>query len=1068
MSLATSLDGPSQFQPRPEMVDPGSKWRLGGFLFVHTVAYIAQVMSMVNFYFSGNTMSAIGLSVPILSSGAFCSYAAWHSEAPVWAPRCLPLKRLPIPCGLLLCIPLGLLQGIVGLVALEDYSRRRSPTSQGQQSLRQLDASSPNKFHCKAVNGLFEGLLSASIILYCYWTLDYPEDDPITTSMWKGEPYFLAAACWVLFVSSGLGLLELDYCVSRAISRQMRRSMCYEVVHIIFRTCEVATRVSMLIWFTVNLRLNRWWWWVPPAADFLITFVLVTVFGGAESKFVVRVLCSVPCMFANVFLFIDSPYKRRAAVRLTRALTIQRFASTVILPAIALKFGCVCRDAYQGHAWIVFGALSLYPIYWFLLWFVSVRRVGKQGLAMPDIYSACERGSVIAVRSAIRGLTHSAAVGLNVNCADTDGYTPLMLAAAGGHAKVCALLIQEGAQADVPMFDDNLSLRCWVSRAVRRKWTAVHIAAARGHLEVLRKILEDEASSVLSNAASLPGAFQDAMGETPLHIAARAGHVEVVQVLATKRPQWLDVINFWHQRPVDVARSEEVKGAFNAISTSGRDSMNPVHRLSSVLSVSPRSSLEGVRAPEEFQGSWESVELQINRTTQEIQRVAPGLCSYIVSSCGGALARIFLANAPAIQQFRSLSRISEASEDGFRFSLTEDPGQGLPRVQSRDIALQNLYDPWRGNGDPAGPTMDDLEPIDKYGEPVARWQTAVQNGSVSMGPQASGRGLSQIPYEAVLGEGSYGIVWRAKERSTHTWYAVKTIKTSREGGEQSSARRECDVADRIRLIPHPCLVRLYHVHNYMDSGVYTLIMEFCEGGDLLGRVRRVKQESREQQRPYQPPRPAHKWIGQIFLGLEHMHKRMETLLRDLKPENVVLDRQGAAKLTDFGFGRFGLEASGIWSFGIPVGSPGYVAPEVLRQEEYDFKADLYSLGVLVWVLLTGGLTKKQEPVPPMGVMRHNMDFEAHFTDCRMLAQCIAEPEQHNARRMKENPRDFVARLTHERPDQRLNHEDIRNHRFFQVLGLPTFEAPPSAVEAWLTRATSAPPTPCPLPAPPAG
>ncbi|CAE8664340.1 unnamed protein product [Polarella glacialis] len=119
-----------------------------------------------------------------------------------------------------------------------------------------------------------------------------------------------------------------------------------------------------------------------------------------------------------------------------------------------------------------------------------------------------------------------------------------------------------------------------------------------------------------------------------------------------------------------------------------------------------------------------------------------------------------------------------------------------------------------------------------------------------------------------------------------------------------------------------------------------------------------------------------RWLAQIFLGLEHMHLEMDTLLRDLKPENVVLSASGCAKLTDFGFGRFGVESSGCWSFGMPSGSPGYVSPEVLHRESYDSRADLYSFGVLAWVMLTGGVTIGSEPVPPMGRPRYGGDFQA--------------------------------------------------------------------------------------------
>jgi serine/threonine protein kinase len=197
------------------------------------------------------------------------------------------------------------------------------------------------------------------------------------------------------------------------------------------------------------------------------------------------------------------------------------------------------------------------------------------------------------------------------------------------------------------------------------------------------------------------------------------------------------------------------------------------------------------------------------------------------------------------------------------------------------------------------------------------------------------------------------------------------------------------------------------------------------------------------------------WIAQVFLGLEHMHLRMSTLLRDLKPENVVLDEAGRAKLTDFGFGRFGVESTGRWSFGIPVGSPGYIAPEILRQEEYDFRVDLYSLGVLVWVLLTGGQSDNPEPKPPMGNMKHQTDFDAHFEDWQRLAQCIADPENNSAIRLPHEAADFISRLTQRRPDDRMDHAAIRQHSVMTKVQLPAYESPPEKVDAWLSSCDNA-------------
>lgn len=215
---------------------------------------------------------------------------------------------------------------------------------------------------------------------------------------------------------------------------------------------------------------------------------------------------------------------------------------------------------------------------------------------------------------------------------------------------------------------------------------------------------------------------------------------------------------------------------------------------------------------------------------------------------------------------------------------------------------------------------------------------------------------------------------------------------------------------------------------------------------------------RRADRAYRAPPLALSWIGEVFLGLEHMHLRMTTLLRDLKPENVVLDASGRAKLTDFGFGRFGIESTGRWSFGIPTGSPGYVAPEVLQREQYDARADLYSFGVLVWVLLTGGRTSALDPIPPIGVMRHRADFEAHHQDWLRLQRCVSDPAHNGAPPLREDARDFVARLTQRHKNSRIRHREIRLHAFMLPMRLPDYDARPDAVEAWLSAQSSSPAT----------
>mmetsp|Transcript_52753 Transcript_52753/g.122772 ORF Transcript_52753/g.122772 Transcript_52753/m.122772 type:complete len:762 (+) Transcript_52753:2-2287(+) len=751
------------------------------------------------------------------------------------------------------------------------------------------------------------------------------------------------------------------------------------------------------------MRCHVHWWWVPLAGDFGLTFLLVFIFGGVETSWMVRPLCSIPCVFANIFLFVDSPIKRRAARRITVCLTTKHAVELLLLPILAFLY----TDNYweelitnwEMHGMVNVAALVATVLYWILLWWMTLTTWQQHDHCAVDIFSACEGGSIATVRAAIRELTNSAAVGLNVNIYDIDGNTPLSFAAAKGHAEVCKRLIQEGARVDVRMFGDRRPLSNLLYLSVRRRWTALHIAAQRGHVEVVQ-VLVQAARTRAGREYNLE-AFQDTLLETPLHVAARAGHTDAARLLADAQPDWVYERNSSGQTPADVAGSDEVREAIELAAAQLDSVVAPGSRQSPVL---PR-----------MEDQWPQVELSIVKSSRDISLMAPGLSSYIASSCGGALGRVFLAEVNAGGELRQLSRLTSITEAGESLagSLILDTGTAVASVPTVVPSLEQA---------PPQPelAMSDLEPINSRGLPVAMCL-------------------------AVLGEGSYGLVWRAQDRKTGQWYAVKNIRTQR--GSTSVATRECDVADFIRIRPHPCLVTLHLVHNFADAGLYALVMEFCPGGDVLDRIRAAREAGRKRS-SYQPPSQSLRWIGQVFLGLEHMHCRMDTLLRDLKPENVVLTADGRTKLTDFGFGRFGVEAPGRWSFGIPSGSPGYVAPEILTMEKYDERVDLYSFGVLIWVLLTGGVTNLPDPQPPMGRMRHGKDFQAHYQDHKLLAACVRQPERNHARPLSSDERDFVLHLIDRRPEARMKHPQIRKHRLLQGLSLPVYDAPRSVVDAW--------------------
>jgi serine/threonine protein kinase len=313
-----------------------------------------------------------------------------------------------------------------------------------------------------------------------------------------------------------------------------------------------------------------------------------------------------------------------------------------------------------------------------------------------------------------------------------------------------------------------------------------------------------------------------------------------------------------------------------------------------------------------------------------------------------------------------------------------------------------------------------LQPIDKSGA-ACKWSLC-------------------IPEESILGEGQYGVVWRAKQRRNKRWCAVKDVRVSHR--DAAIAARECEIARLVQNASHPCLVNVLEVHED-SNGLCALVMELCPGGDLQTRIGADRDAAVSHSRAYVPNRFAPLWLTQIFMGLEYMHLQLELLFRDLKPANIVFASDTSVKITDFGFGRRGLQSHGDWSFGFPVGSFGYGAPEIFDNDEYDHTADLYSLGVLAWVLLTGGVADQDDPMPPTNPLEE---------DWMVLAEHLAAPAGPGggaAGILVEPALGLVRQLTSRNPDERPQHNEIRQHPYIAAVHPPTVGASRSVFAAWM-------------------
>lgn len=194
----------------------------------------------------------------------------------------------------------------------------------------------------------------------------------------------------------------------------------------------------------------------------------------------------------------------------------------------------------------------------------------------------------------------------------------------------------------------------------------------------------------------------------------------------------------------------------------------------------------------------------------------------------------------------------------------------------------------------------------------------------------------------LLGEGGMGQVFLAEDEVLGRPVAVKTISPEVAGRGEARARflRE---ARAMATVEHPRVVRVYSFGE--REALAYFVMEYVEGEPLADRLRRGPLGVGESLRI----------TGEVAEALDAAWRR-GIVHRDVKPGNILLDREGHVHVADFGLARPRALSGGsdeITREGVFVGSPHYVAPEQARGEQTDFRSDIYSLGVVLYEMLAG-------------------------------------------------------------------------------------------------------------------
>ncbi|GAY57954.1 hypothetical protein CUMW_183400, partial [Citrus unshiu] len=189
-----------------------------------------------------------------------------------------------------------------------------------------------------------------------------------------------------------------------------------------------------------------------------------------------------------------------------------------------------------------------------------------------------------------------------------------------------------------------------------------------------------------------------------------------------------------------------------------------------------------------------------------------------------------------------------------------------------------------------------------------------------------------------IGRGRFGTISRCFSPSSNNFFACKVIDKSL---LTDPLDREClqnEAKFMTLLSPHPNIVQIFDV--YENDAFLSIVMELCEPVTLYDEILR---------NPVCETRAAG-YMQQLLSALAHCH-RYGVVHRDVKPENVFLDSRGKVKLGDFGSADWLLGEMGTTS-GV-VGTPYYVAPEVVMGREYGEKVDVWSAGVVLYTILAG-------------------------------------------------------------------------------------------------------------------
>jgi serine/threonine protein kinase len=251
--------------------------------------------------------------------------------------------------------------------------------------------------------------------------------------------------------------------------------------------------------------------------------------------------------------------------------------------------------------------------------------------------------------------------------------------------------------------------------------------------------------------------------------------------------------------------------------------------------------------------------------------------------------------------------------------------------------------------------------------------------------------LRQYSFLKELGQGGTAVVYLALDREARQPVAIKLLQPSLSTDEETLQRFAIE-ARTAALLQHPNIVGIHAVKR-LRSGSLALVMRYVPGGTLKDLIRT---------RAPLPLRTVEKVVRDVASALAYAHRK-GVVHRDVKPENIFVDaKSGAALLADFGIASTSDSITTLTLHGMAVGTPAYMAPEQIDHVSTDCRADIYSLGLVAWEMLTGrtpwegeslyGVIYKQKYEQLASPSAYRGDLPAYL--CRALETALAKNPAH--------------------------------------------------------------------------